>query len=100
MKTVNRKMLLSLLGIALAAPFLVIALVLGARATALADSLHGDLWVVVLALAGLVASIGEGRLVLKRETVPVRRVSAESEEVSDRAGEADLRGVSQFHHGY
>lgn len=94
MKTTNRKMLLSLLGIAVATPFLVIALILGARATALADSLHGDLLVVVLALASLVASIGEGRLVLKREAVPARRGNTESE------GESDLRGASQFHHGY
>ena len=94
MKTVNRKMLLSLLGIAVATPFLVIALILGARATALADSLQGDLLVVVLALASLVASIGEGRLVLKREVAPARRGSTESE------GETDLRGASTLHHGY
>ncbi|HXM35054.1 MAG TPA: hypothetical protein VN920_07705 [Pyrinomonadaceae bacterium] len=94
MKIVNRKMFLSLLGIAVATPFLVIALVLGARATALADSLQGDLLVVVLALASLVASIGEGRLVLKREVVPARRGSVETN------GESDRRGASQFHHGY
>ena len=94
MKTVNRKMLLSLLGIAVATPFLVIALIIGVRATALADGLRGDLLVVVLALASLVASIGEGRLVLKREAVPARRGSVESE------GDSDLRGVSTLHHGY
>lgn len=94
MKTVNRKMLLSLLGIAVAAPFLVIALVLGARATALAESLHGDLWVVALAMASLVASIGEGRLVLKREAAPARRAKLENK------SDAELSGVSQFHHGY
>ena len=94
MKTVNRKMLLSLLGIAVATPFLVIALVVGARATALADSLQGDLLVVVLALASLVASIGEGRFVLKREAVPARRGNTESD------GETDLRGATQLHPGY
>lgn len=94
MKTANRKMLLSLLGIAVATPFLVIALVLGARATALADSLQGDLLVVVLALASLVAGIGEGRLVLKREVVLARHGNADGE------GDSDLRGASQFHPGY
>ena len=94
MKTVNRKMLLSLLGIAVATPFLVIALIIGARATALADSLRGDLLVVALAMASLVASIGEGRIVLKREAVPARRGDAESK------GEADLRGISTLNHGY
>ena len=94
MKTVNRKMLLSLLGIAIATPFLVIALIIGARASALANGLQGDLLVVVLALASLVASIGEGRIVLKREAVPARRGNIENE------GESDLRGVSKLHQGY
>jgi hypothetical protein len=94
MKTVNRKMLLSLLGVAVATPFLVIALIIGARATALADGFRGDLLVVVLALASLVASIGEGRIVLKREAVPARRGNVENER------ESDLRGVSTLHHGY
>jgi hypothetical protein len=94
MRNTNRKMLLSLLGIAVATPFLVIALVLGARATALADSTHGDLLVVVLALASFVASIGEGRLVLRREVAPARRGPVESD------GEPNLRGVSTLNHGY
>ena len=94
MKSTNRKMLLSLLGVAVATPFLVIALVLGARATALADSLQGDLLVVVLALASLVASIGEGRIVLRRESAPARCGSVESN------GEPDLRGISTLNHGY
>lgn len=94
MKTVNRKMLLSLLGIAVATPFLIIALILGARVSALGGSLQGDLLLVVMALASLVASFGEGRLVLKREIVPARRDHAESE------GETDPRGASQLNPGY
>jgi hypothetical protein len=80
MKSANRKMLLSLLGVAVATPFLVIALVLGARATNIAHSLQGDLLLVVLVVASLVASIGEGRLVLKREAVLARHDERESEE--------------------
>jgi hypothetical protein len=94
MKTANRKMFLPLLGIAVATPFIGLALILGTRVSALGNSLQGDLLVVVLALASLVAGIGEGRLVLKREVVPARRGNTES------AGEADPCGVSQFHHGY
>ena len=94
MKSVNRKMLLSLLGVAVATPFLVIALILGARATAIAHSLQGDLLVVVLALASLVASIGEGRLVLKREVVPARRDDTAS------ADEPELGGVTTLNPGY
>lgn len=94
MRNTNRKMLLSLLGVAVATPFLVIALVLGARATALADGMHGDLLVVVLALASLVASIGEGRLVLRQEPAPARRGNVGAQ------GEPDRRGVSTLNHGY
>jgi hypothetical protein len=93
MKSVNRKVLLSLLGIAAATPFLVIALIVGARAAALADGLQGDLLVVVLALASVVAGIGEGRIVLRREGAPAkRRVEAN--------GDVDLRGVRTLTHGY
>jgi hypothetical protein len=93
MKNANRTLLLSLLGVAVATPFLVVALVVGARAIALADGLHSDLLVVVLALASVVASMGEGRIGI-REGAPAKRnrVAAENE--------TDLRGVSTLNHGY
>ena len=94
MKSVNRKVLFSLLGIAVATPFLVIALVVGARATALANSLQGDLLVVVLGLASVVARLGEGHIGLRRECAPARRDRVEA----DR--EKDLRGLSTLTHGY
>ncbi|MCU1265808.1 MAG: hypothetical protein JWM21_2126 [Acidobacteria bacterium] len=94
MKSVNRKVFFSLLGIAVATPFLVIALVAGIRATALADSLQGDLLVVVLGLASVVASLGEGRLGLSCESVTTKRGRVETE------GDSDLRGVSTLNHGY
>ena len=94
MKTVNRKMLLSLLGIAVATPFLVIALVAGFRAIALADGLQGDLLVVVLGLASVVASLGEGRVGLKLERVSASRGRVDGE------SETDLRGFSKLNHGY
>lgn len=94
MKNVNRKLLLSLLGIVAATPFLVIALIVGARAAALANSWQGDLLVVVLALASVVASIGEGRMVLRRESAPATRDHV------DRKGETNLRGASTLNHGY
>ena len=94
MKTANRKVFFSLLGIAVATPFLVIALVVGLRATALADSLHGDLLVVVLGLASVVASLGEGRIGLSRESAATKRDRVETE------GDSDLRGISTLNHGY
>jgi hypothetical protein len=98
MKAANRKVFFSLLGIAVATPFLVIALIAGLRATALADSLQGGLLVVVLGLASLVAStgasLGEGRIGLSRESAAMKRGRVETE------GDSDLRGVSTLHHGY
>ena len=94
MKSVNRKVLLSLLGIAVATPFLVIALAVGARAAALADSLQGDLLVVALAIGSVLAGIGEGRRVLKGENAPARHNGLENR------GETDLRGASTLNHGY
>ena len=94
MKRVNRKVLISLLGIAVATPFLVIALLVGMRATALADSLQGDLLVVVLGLASVVASLGEGQLGLKREGATTKRQHVETK------SESDLRGLSTLNHGY
>lgn len=94
MKNVNHKVLLSLLGIAVATPFLVIALVAGFRAIALAHALQGDLLVVVLGLASVVASMGEGRIGLKREGASSRRGRVEAE------SETDLRGISTLNHGY
>jgi len=84
----NRKILFSLLGVAIATPFLVIAVVVGLRATALADSLQGDLLVVVLGLASVVASLGEGRIGLEGKAVPVRC------DRDDARAEQDLRGLS------
>ncbi|GEM_PF-2860201 len=94
MKSVNRKVFFSLLGIAVAAPFLIVALIAGVRAIALANSLQGDLLVVVLGLASVVASLGEGRISLNRESAATRRERVETE------GNSDLRGLSTLTHGY
>lgn len=94
MKNVNRTLLLSLLGVAAATPFVVIAFVVGVKATALADSLQGGLLYVVLALASLVASMGEGRIGLRSEGAPTKRNRVELE------NKPDVRGVSTLNHGY
>ena len=94
MKSVNRKVLLSLLGIAIATPFLVIALVVGARVAAIADSLPGELLVVALALGGVLVSMGEGRSALRGEAGLAKKGRLETK------GDADLRGASALNHGY
>jgi Na+/proline symporter len=94
MKSVNRKILFSLLGFAVATLLVGIALIVGLRATALADSLQGDLLVVVLGLASVVASLGEGHIGLKREIAPARCDRVEV----DR--ERELSGLSTLNPGY
>ena len=94
MKSMNRKVLLSLLGIAIATPFLVIALVIGARVAAVADSLQGELLVVALALGSVFAGMGEGRIALRGETAPAKQGRPETE------SDTDLRGASARSHGY
>lgn len=94
MKSMNRKVLLSLLGIAIATPFLVIALVVGAQVASIADSLPGGLSVVALALGGIFASMGEGRIALRGETALATQPRRETK------SETDLRGISALNHGY
>ncbi len=69
MKTLTAKMLISLVGVALAAPFLATALIIGARAVALAQNGQDDLLLVALAFGGAAASMlnGFGRRTTKAE---------------------------------
>ena len=60
MKSVTGKMVISLVGIAVAAPFFVIALVAGARAVELAHNAQEDALLVVLAFSGAVISMING----------------------------------------
>lgn len=72
MKTITGKMLISLIGVAVAAPLFLIALVAGARAVELAQNAHDDALLVMLAFGGAVISMinGFGRRTSKK---PVRR---------------------------
>jgi hypothetical protein len=67
MKSVNRKVLMTLLGVALAAPFLTIASVVGVHAAALADNVRVDVFCVGLALASVAVRIVDGHLALRTE---------------------------------
>lgn len=60
MKAVTAKMLVSLIGVALAAPFFVVALIVGARAVSLSHGASDDLLMVALAFGGAAASIVNG----------------------------------------
>ena len=60
MKAITGKMLISLVGVMVAAPFFLIALVAGARAVELAQNAHDDALLVVLAMCGAVISMING----------------------------------------
>ncbi len=52
MKAITNRMLLSLAGIALVAPFFAVALIISARAVALSQGTQDDLLMIALALGG------------------------------------------------
>lgn len=60
MKALTTRMLLSLVGVALVAPFFIVALIVGARAVALSQSTQDDLLMMALAFGGAAASIVNG----------------------------------------
>jgi hypothetical protein len=60
MKAVTRKMLLSLVGVVLVAPFFAVALIVGARAVALSQGTQDDLLMMALAFGGAIASVVNG----------------------------------------
>ena len=80
MKAITAKMLLSLVGILLVAPFFALALILGARAVSLSHGAQDDFLLVALALGGAAVRIinGMGRAVRERRKVtrnPVEEAS-------------------------
>jgi hypothetical protein len=96
MRSVTTKMLVSLVGVALAAPFFAIAVIVGARVVALADNTQDDLLLVGLAFGGAVVSMinGFGR----RSGSAERRASSSSR--ADAREDADSHGASVVNLGY
>ena len=60
MKAVTKKMLVTFVGVVLAAPFLALALVVGARAVSLSQGAQDDLLLLALALGWAAASVVNG----------------------------------------
>jgi hypothetical protein len=94
MKTVTTKMIVSLTGLLLVAPFFAVALIVGARAVSLSQSAQDDLLLVALALGGAVASIVNG---IGRRTAGEK---SEGSEHVEAANNARTRGASMIHLGY
>ena len=86
MKAVTTRMLLSLVGIALVAPFFAVALIVGARAVALSQGTQDDLLMMALAFGGAAASIVNG---LGRRTTLSRRVQQRPAETDEKAEAVD-----------
>lgn len=92
MKAITGKMLISLVGVAVAAPFFLIALVAGARAVELAQNAQDDALLVVLAFGGAAISMlnGFGR----RTSKSVRKtVCAETQEKKKEARSREASAV-------
>ena len=94
MKNVNRKLLMTLFGVVLVAPFLLMASVVGVHVAALADNVRVDVLCVALALASDAVRIVDGHLARTSKVVSVERGSNESQYNND------LRGASTISPGY
>jgi hypothetical protein len=94
MKAVTAKMLVSLIGILLVAPFFAVALIIGARAVARSHGAQDDLLLVALALSGAAGSIlkGMGRRSEREQSAANNQREAQDEVFSRRA--------SMIHLGY
>jgi hypothetical protein len=94
MKAMTAKMLVSLIGILLVAPFFAIALIIGSRAVALSHGAQDDLLLIALALGGAAASIANG---MGRCTDREKRASNNHLEAKEKAYS---RSASMIHLGY
>ena len=94
MRSVTNRMLVSLVGVALAAPFFAIAVIVGARVVALAQNTQDDLLLVGLAFGGAVMSMinGFGRRTSRAEQASRSRVQVQED--------AESHGPSVINLGY
>lgn len=95
MKAVTAKMLVSLAGVLLAAPFFAVALVVGARAVSLSRGSRDDLLLVGLALCGAAISVANG---LGRRAAAGSNSARAHSEANDNT--TAPRSVSVIHLGY
>jgi hypothetical protein len=88
MKSENRKVQMTLLGVLLATPFLVIASVVGAHITSLADNVRVDVLCVALAFVSIAVKIFEGRFVVRSKTEYAKHGYVEPEVNTNLRGES------------
>jgi len=94
MKSVNRKVLMTLIGVAIATPFLVIASLVGVHVTALAENVRTDIFFIVLALASVAIRILDGFFAATGRTEQAERGYVKTNDSTD------LRRVSTISPGY
>jgi hypothetical protein len=94
MKSINRKVLMTLFGVVLATPFLLMASVVAVHVAALADNVRVDVLCIALALASVAVRIVDGHLALTGKVVLAERGSDEPKD------KHDLRGASTISPGY
>lgn len=94
MKSVNRKVLMTLIGVAIATPFLVIASLVGVHVAALAENVRADVFFVVLALGSVAIRILDGHLAATGRTEQAERGYVKTND------NTDLRRVSTISPGY
>jgi len=85
---------MTLVGVVLATPFLLMATVVGVHVAALADNVRVEVLCIALALASVAVRIVDGHLALTGKVVSTERDSNESK------GNNDLRGASTISSGY
>lgn len=88
MESENRKVRMTLLGVVLATPFLVLASVVGAHITSLAENVRVDVLCVALALVSIAVKILNGHFTLRSKTEQVASGDVGA------TGNTDLRGES------
>ncbi len=94
MKPITSKMVISLVSVAVAAPFILIALVAGARAVELAQNAQDDAMLVVLAFFGAVISMinGFGRRTSNKSSARAKDEARAREDAGGRAASAASPG--------
>jgi hypothetical protein len=80
MKSVNSKILMTLFGVVLATPFLLLASAVGVHVAALANNVRVDVLCVALALASVAVRIVDGHLALTGKVTLAERGSDESKD--------------------
>jgi hypothetical protein len=94
MKSVNRKVLMTLIGVAIATPFLAVASLVGVHVAALADNVRTDVFFLVLAMASVAVRILNGHFAATGRTEQAERGYVKTND------NTDLRRVSTISPGY